>query len=119
MHWNRVIAPLALLGLAVVGGCATPVAWYREGTPRDQMVFDLQTCRGQAQAELDSHQHFAREQAPADAAAADAAGRGDGMSAVGQRWAEADARRDRDQLIAACMARKGYRRTAPAAGSTA
>lgn len=119
MDGNRLFAPLMLLGLAAVAGCATPVAWHRDGTPRDQMVFDLQTCRGEARAELDSHQYFARERAPADAAAADATGRSDGTAAVGQRWAEARARRDRDELIAECMARKGYRRGAPAAGGTA
>jgi hypothetical protein len=112
-----IIAPLA--ALVALAGCATPVAWQRAGADRDQMVFDLQSCRGQARAEIDSHQYFARERAPADAAVADAVGRGDGTAAVNRRWAEADARRDRDRLIADCMARKGYRRGGAPAGAPA
>jgi hypothetical protein len=106
----------ALLALA---GCTATGAWTRADTPRDQMVLDLQTCRGEARAQMASHQYYAREQAAADAAAAREVGRGDGTAAMNERWAEAGYRRDRDALIAGCMARKGYRRGTSAGGRPA
>ena len=105
--------------LLVLAGCAATDGFTRANTTRDQMVFDLQTCRGLARAELDSHQYYARERDRRDSAASREIGRSDGTAAADQRLAEAGYRRDRDALIADCMAQKGYRRGKPVAGESA
>jgi hypothetical protein len=91
----------------MLAACATPTSWQRAGAAPDEVSFDLQGCRSETRARMQSDLYYARERAHYDARRAAAVG--NTGTAVFDRWQEFSERRNFDDLVGECMTRKGYR----------